>query len=80
MMSLLGPWTIDARVKLETGICKVKKICRLIKMTLVSLLIRMWKVMTSSMVTVQIKGCHPGINAGFDWLVSTMTGGARCSL
>jgi hypothetical protein len=39
-------------VKLEMGIWRVEKTCRLIKLTSTSLLMRMWKGMVLSMVTV----------------------------
>jgi hypothetical protein len=79
MTSPLGPQIGDVGVKLETGICKVKKTCRLIKMTSESLLMRMWKGMTSFMVTVWIKGWLRGVDVGFGWPVSTTISGAGCS-
>jgi hypothetical protein len=78
-ISLLGPRTGDVGVKLEMGTCKVKEICRLIKLTSTSLLMRTWKGMTSSMVTIRIKGWPLGVGTESGWPVSTTTGGARCS-
>jgi hypothetical protein len=56
MASPLGYRTGDVRVKLEMGIYKVKKICKLIKLTSASLLMRTWKGMVSSIVTIRIRG------------------------
>jgi hypothetical protein len=56
MTSPLGPQTGDAGVRLATGICKVKKTCKLIKRTSASLLMRIKKGMVSAMVIVQIRG------------------------
>jgi hypothetical protein len=79
MTSPLGPQIGGASVKLEMGICRVKKTNRLIMLTSVSLLMSTWKDMASSMVTVLVKGLPPGVNVEFSWPVSMMTGRARCS-
>jgi hypothetical protein len=56
MSSPLGYRTGDVKVKLEMGIYKVKKICKLIKLTSASMLMRTWKGMVSSIVTIRIRG------------------------
>jgi hypothetical protein len=48
----LGPWIGGARVKLETGICMVRKTYGLIKEASMSLVMRTLKGMVPSMVTV----------------------------
>jgi hypothetical protein len=68
MTSPLGPWTRDVGIKLEMRIFKVKKICRLIKLTSASLLLRTRKGMESSMVTIRIRGWPPVVSV--DWLAS----------
>jgi hypothetical protein len=52
MASPLGPQTDDTGVKLEMGICMVKKTCRLIRLTITSLLMSTWKGMTLSLVYI----------------------------
>jgi hypothetical protein len=52
MTSPLGPRVGDAGVKLEMGNYKVKKTCKLIELMSAFLLMRTWKGMTLSMVTV----------------------------
>jgi hypothetical protein len=52
MRSPLGPRTGDARVKLKMGIFRVEKTCRLIRLTLASLLMNMWKGIAPLMVTI----------------------------
>jgi hypothetical protein len=79
MTLLLGPRIRGARVKLEMGICKVKKTYRLIKLISSSLLMRTWNSMALSIVTILIKGWPPVVSVGIGWPVSTMTGGAGCS-
>jgi hypothetical protein len=48
----LGPWIGGARVKLETGICMVRKTYGLIKEASMSLVMRTLKGMVPSMVIV----------------------------
>jgi hypothetical protein len=48
------------------GIFKVKRTCKLIKLTSATLLMRMRKGMTSSMVIVQIRGWPPVLGVGID--------------
>jgi hypothetical protein len=62
MMSSLGPRTGGVEVRLEIGICKVKKTCRLIKLISASRLMRTLKGMVLSMVTVWAKGEPPDIS------------------
>jgi hypothetical protein len=61
MTSSLGPRTGGVEVRLEIGICKVKKTCRLIKLISASRLMRTLKGMVS-MVTVWAKGEPPDIS------------------
>jgi hypothetical protein len=56
MMLPLVPNTGDAEVRLEIGIYRVKKICKLIRLTSTSLLISTRKGMASLMMTVRVKG------------------------
>jgi hypothetical protein len=59
MMLPLVPKTGDAEVRLEIGIYRVKKICKLIRLTSTSLLISTRKGMASLMMTVRVKGWPP---------------------
>jgi hypothetical protein len=55
-MSPLGPQTCGVGVKLEMGICKVKKTYKIIRLTSASLLKSTQKGMVSLMVTIRVRG------------------------
>jgi hypothetical protein len=55
MMSPLGPWARDARASSDMGICRVRKTCKIIKLTSASLLESTQKGMASLMVIVQVR-------------------------
>jgi hypothetical protein len=67
MTSPLGPRNGGIGVKLEMGICRVKKTCRLYRLTLVSLLMS------------TRNGLASGGGVDFGWSVSSMIGGIGCS-
>jgi hypothetical protein len=54
-MSSLGPWIGGVEVKLEIGICRVKKTYRLIRLTSVSPLMSMWEGKVSSMMIIRVR-------------------------
>jgi hypothetical protein len=79
MTSPLDPRIGDAGVKLEMGICKVKKTYRLIKLTSASVLMWARKGIASSLVIDWNRGWPLVVGVGTSWLVSTTTGGAARS-